>query len=242
MLVRLDALPAVLTDDALVVVALLGVLMPAVAATVVTRHQAGWGGVRSLYRRLGRWRFGRWWWAALALQPVVLVATAAAYNFFVDGDGLGVEAAVRPGSVVVSLIFLIVAASGEEVGWRGLALPVMQQRYGASRASLLLGLVVATWHVPYWVLQGVVEDYGWAYIVIDYVFVVALTFQLTWLFNHAGGSVLAAVAFHVSFNLVNVTLIQVTGVVGAFVLLTVIEIGVAIAVFRTRLFPSVHAR
>ena len=37
-----------------------------------------------------------------------------------------------------------------------------------------------------------------------------LTFQLTWLVNHAHGSVLVAVAFHVVFNTVNVALLPVT--------------------------------
>lgn len=75
----------------------------------------------------------------------------------------------------------MLASTGEEVGWRGLALPALQAGVGPVRASVIPGLVTATWHVPYWVLQGILDDYGPWYLAIDYVFVLALTFQLPWL-------------------------------------------------------------
>jgi CAAX protease family protein len=235
MLIRVGVIPTAMTDDALVALALPGVLMPAVAATWLTGRELGWAGVRRLYGRLGRWRIGRWWWVALLLQPLVLVVTAVLYNQMSDGDRVEVESGLTAVSVMLSLTFLVLASCGEELGWRGHALPRLLARHGASRASGVLGLATATWHLPYWVLQGVLADYGWPYLVLDYGFVLALTFQLTWLFNRAGGSVLAAVGFHVSFNLVNVTLLPVTGIGAAFALLTIIEVGVAVAVSLRKL-------
>ncbi len=205
MLIRLGVMASGIADDSLVALALPGVLMPAVAAALLTWRREGGAGVRQLVGRLGRWRFGRWWWAALALQPLVLVVAAALHNQFVTGGTVSVTPGLTVASVMTSLVFLVVASCGEELGWRGLALPHLQEQRGPVRASVALGLAVATWHLPYWILQGVLTDYGWGYLAVDYVFVLALTFQLTWLFNGAGGSVLAAVAFHVSFNLVNVT-------------------------------------
>lgn len=130
----------------------------------------------------------------------------------------------------------MLASTGEEVGWRGLALPALQAGVGPVRASVILGLVTATWHVPYWVLQGILDDDGPWYLAIDYVFVLALTFQLTWLVNHTGGSVLVAVAFHVVFNLVNVTILPVTASMGAFALLTAVECVIAVSLLG-RLAP-----
>jgi hypothetical protein len=92
-----------------------------------------------------------------------------------------------------------------------------------------LALVTATWHLPYWAILGVPGEYGTWYLAINYVFIMALTFQLTWLVNNTGGSVLGAVAFHVAFNVVNVAILPVTASTGAFALLTAVECAVSLA-------------
>jgi membrane protease YdiL (CAAX protease family) len=125
-------------------------------------------------------------------------------------------------------VFLLIAATGEELGWRGVALPALLRRRGPLPMSLLLGVLVAAWHVPYWVLQGVLQQFGPVYLLLDLAFVVALTYQLTWLFLRSGGSVLAAVAFHVSFNLVNVAVLPITDGTLPFAVLTVVECGLAL--------------
>jgi uncharacterized protein len=170
------------------------------------------------------------------MQPVVLVATAAVHNALRSDDPVGIAPGLTAGSLLSLSVFLVVASTGEEVGWRGLALPALQARHSAVTSSLVLAFVTATWHVPYWILQGVLDDYTIWYLAIDYVFIVALTFQLTWLVNHAAGSVLVAVAFHFAFNLVNVAVLPVTAGTGAFALLTAVECALAVALLG-RLTP-----
>jgi uncharacterized protein len=236
MLIRLGVLPPVIPLSALTAVALPGVLMPSVAASLLTFHHEGRPGVARLCARLRIWRVGRWWVAVLLVQPVVLVVTAAAYNALRGDDPVHVAPGLTAGSLLGVGVFLVVASTGEEVGWRGLALPALQARHSAVTSSLVLAFVTATWHVPYWILQGVLDDYTIWYLAIDYVFIVALTFQLTWLVNHAAGSVLVAVAFHFAFNLVNVAVLPVTASTGAFALLTAVECALAVALLG-RLTP-----
>ena len=236
LLIHLGLLPPVVPLGSLTAVALLGVLVPAAAASVLTTRAGGRGALRDLWGRLLRWRVGRWWLPVLVLQPMVLATTAALWNLAGGADPVRPAAALGIGSLGTQVVFLVIAATGEEVGWRGLALPALQQRGGAVRASVVLGLVTATWHLPYWLLQGVLEDFGWWYLAVDYVFVLALTVQLTWLVNRTGGSVLVAVVFHVVFNAVNVALLPVTASGGAFALLTGIEVVIALVLLR-RLEP-----
>ncbi len=231
LLVHLGVLSPVVPDGSLVALALPGVLVPAVAASALAARAGGRGGLRALWGLLLVWRVGRWWAAALLLQPLLLVTTAVLFAA-AGGEPVSPVAGLGLGSLATQVVFLLLAATGEEVGWRGLALPALQERVGAVRASVVLGVVTATWHLPYWLLQGVLDDFGWGYLAIDYVFVVALTFQLTWLVNHSRGSVLVAVAFHVVFNTVNVAVLPVTTSVAAFALLTAIEVVLAAVVVR----------
>jgi membrane protease YdiL (CAAX protease family) len=229
MLVRLDVLPRLVSLAALTPLGLLGVLMPAVAATLLTARYAGRAGLRTLYLRLRLWRVGRWWLPALLIQPCVLILAAVVSNGVGGGEQVRVAPGLSGASLLSSVVFLVVAATGEELGWRGLALPALQARSGAAAASVVLALVTATWHLPYWILQGTLAEYGAGYLTLNYLFFVALTFQLTWLFNHTGGSVALAVAFHVSFNTVNVAVLPVTGTTGAFALLTAAECAISLA-------------
>lgn len=206
------------------------------AATALTGRASGRAGVRALWRRLLIRPRGRWWLAVLALQPLLVATTTLLAR---PVDPVGLEPGLAASTLVGTTVFLVLASTGEEVGWRGLALPALQSRHGAVRASIVLGLVTATWHLPYWVLQGVLEDKDAAYLALDYVFILALSFQLTWVVNRTGGSVLSAVGFHVSFNVMNVAVLPVTEGTAAFAVLTLLELLVSALVVR-HLTPSVR--
>ena len=46
------------------------------------------------------------------------------------------------------LVVPVFAPIGEEPGWRGFALPRLQRRHSPLVATLMLGVVVAAWHLP----------------------------------------------------------------------------------------------
>ncbi|MBN9687452.1 MULTISPECIES: CPBP family intramembrane glutamic endopeptidase [unclassified Corallococcus] len=94
---------------------------------------------------------------------------------------------------------------GEEPGWRGFALPRLQARYGPFRATLLLGLSWALWHLPLFLVPRWGGSPLWVYtlLVTGLAFIMSLGFEL------AGGSVLVAMVLHAMFN-------ASSGVLGAF--------------------------
>lgn len=232
MLVRLGVLGLEVPQATLTALALPGVLMPALSGLVLAWRSGGGTEVRRVLRGLLVWRAGWLWAVVLLAQPVLLLATAWLYN------RLGLSASVTPVEnlaavpFLMNLVFIVIASAGEEIGWRGVALPSLQARYSSVRSSWILGLLGATWHLPYWILLGTLADYGPGYFLVNYVFVVALTFQLTWIFNRSHSSLLLVVAFHFAFNAVNVSILPVTGSVGAFLLLTAFEVVVALGVAR----------
>ncbi|QBD75495.1 CPBP family intramembrane metalloprotease [Ktedonosporobacter rubrisoli] len=89
----------------------------------------------------------------------------------------------------------------EEAGWRGFALPRLQQRYGPLRASLILGLLWGLWHLPIH-LGDFQEGLGPGLLSFGFfvIAVVGLACIFTWLFNRVNGSLLIMILAHASFN------------------------------------------
>lgn len=104
------------------------------------------------------------------------------------------------GFVAVWLI-VILLTFGEETGWRGFALPLLQRRYGALAAALLMTPIWALWHLPFFFTVATYRNFplpGY----VGFVFGLACgSIVLTWLYNGTGGSVLACAIWHGLYNL-----------------------------------------
>jgi membrane protease YdiL (CAAX protease family) len=177
---------------------LLGGLGPMLAAIGVAAQRSGRAGVRALLGQLLRWRVGPVWYAVAllawpAVDVVLVLLNVAAGGALPTAPPASLWLAV-PGLFVRTVLF----GGGlyEEIGWRGFALPRLQERYGALAASLGLGLVWALWHLPLWFVPGQ-EMPPFALFVPN---VVALSVVLAWLYNATGGSLLIVALAHTANN------------------------------------------
>jgi len=91
---------------------------------------------------------------------------------------------------------LIAGPLGEEPGWRGFALPRMQSRWGATRASIILGVLWAGWHLPLFLVHGWTTAPVWVFFFI----VTGLSVIMTFGFNLSRGSVIVAILLHDTHN------------------------------------------
>jgi membrane protease YdiL (CAAX protease family) len=199
---------------------LFGVLAPAAVALLLTARAGGRAALGAFWARLMPDRVGQGWWlAAGAVYPALLGAAALTYNRLGGDPPVVLLRPASPGAAVLNVALLALAVLGEELGWRGLALPALLRRYRPLPASLLLGLLWATWHLPFWALQASFSRYGPGLLVLNYLFVLPFTVYLTWLYTCSRGSLLLPVACHLAVNLVNVALLPVTPVPGAYGLL-----------------------
>ena len=213
-------LPLDLSAGVVSVIRLFGTLGPALAATIVALLQGGRSAEGALWRQLGRWRVSwRWYVAAGLVFPTLLFVMAGAYRLLPAAGPLPFQA-VSAGSLVTVGLILVVSVLGEEVGWRGFALPRLQERWTALKASLLLGAIWTVWHLPFWVVLGELEQFGPAYWLLSWAFITAGAIYLTWLMNNTGNSLLVAVLFHWSLNIVSVGYLPLTTVVPAYILFT----------------------
>ena len=93
-----------------------------------------------------------------------------------------------------------VTSCGEETGWRGFALPRLQQRHSALNATLRLTIGWAVWHLPAFFYLPSYAAIGLAAIPGFFIGIGAGAIVLTWLYNSSGGRMLPAILWHASFN------------------------------------------
>ncbi len=208
----------------------LGTLGPALAASIVARIADGRGGAKALWGQLGRWRVKWTWYAAALLVFPALLGVAALVYRLLPGAGPLPTVEVTVSSLLVTVLVLAIAVIGEEVGWRGFALPRLQRTTTALGASLLLGAVWTAWHLPFWLVLGELETFGWTYWVLSWLWITAGSVYLTWLMNNTGNSLPMALLFHGGYNLLSVGFLPLSGVVPAYRVLVVLGWAVAIAV------------
>jgi membrane protease YdiL (CAAX protease family) len=100
--------------------------------------------------------------------------------------------------VNLPLILLLGGPMGEEFGWRGYALPLLQDRFGWRAASLGLGLVWGLWHLPLFFIDGTSQAH--IPLALFLLSVVAMSVLFSWLVNRTAGSVVAALVLHTAIN------------------------------------------
>jgi CAAX protease family protein len=176
---------------------LLGVFAPSLAALALTAQNEGAAAVRTLVGRIFQWRVGaRWYLFAVSYMAAIKLAAAFAHRMTAGSwPHFGQE---RPLVILVAILISTPVQSGEEIGWRGYALPRLAQRMGFARASVVLGLIWACWHLPQFFLPGA-DTYGQAF-PIWALEVIALSVAIAWLYTHTNGSLLLAMLMHAAIN------------------------------------------
>ena len=164
---------------------------PLAAALMVIGLAEGRAGFRAWGRRLIRWRVGWVWYAVALLLPPLMALVTGFANMALGAPAPGLAQVTWSGLLAVFAVRLVNPLDGplgEEPGFRGYALPLLQARWAPLRSAALLGVVVAFWHVPL-VVFGQLSLIG-----LPTTF--AITFLYVWLFNRTGGSVLLTYLFH----------------------------------------------
>ena len=180
---------------------------PTFAALIVTASTTGKDGLKELWGRIVKWRMG-WGYAVFTVfSPIAFFVFATITARFIKGEWLDVRLLGQANylpylGVWVLPLWLITFGFGEEIGWRGFALPRLQKTMSIQRATLTLAPVWVIWHTPAFFYLDTIESLGGLIIIPG--FVIGVLFGavlLTWLYNGTGGSVLAAAVWHALFDL-----------------------------------------
>ena len=172
--------------------------MPGLAALFVTGMIEGRSGMRALLRTLFIWRVGVQWYVVALFGFLVVWFGTQALNPLFGGTGIHLPPlSMALVAAFIAELVLRMLLSSEQLAWSGFALPRLQARQSALVASLVLGVIWATWHLPLFFVPGSQANAGFGIFLVG---IVCTRIMLTWVFNNTGGSVLLCGLLHQSIN------------------------------------------
>lgn len=141
------------------------------------------------------------------LAPFVLAILAIVINYSVNKSEINFVELITckefpEFNIAIFFIYnLVFFGFGEEVGWRGFALPKLQEKFNALTSSIILTVFWAIWHWPLFFYRP-------GYISMDFAGVLGWVFSLltgsvllTWLFNSSRASILICAVFHSTIDI-----------------------------------------
>lgn len=145
---------------------------------------------------------------AIALfSPFILVFIAIVISYFINQTPINLSSLLTTNefpqfNLLTFFIYnLVFFGFGEEVGWRGFALPRLQNKMNALTASIILTLFWALWHLPLffyrpgYTTMGAAGIFGWVFSLLTG------SILLTWLYNSSRASILICAVFHSTIDI-----------------------------------------
>jgi uncharacterized protein len=175
------------------------IFSPTISGLVISWIIGGKAEIKRLLMGFTRWKVHIGWYLAAAfllLGPMVIALVYGLLGNPIPG--------LRPGETFSTLMGAVLfnffsGPLAEEAGWRGFALPRLQEKYNALVASLILGVIWTCWHIPFFFTTGATQMS--IPFPIYLMLVATVTFYLTWLYNNTKGSLVITVLAHFTYNL-----------------------------------------
>jgi uncharacterized protein len=178
---------------------------PSIAGMIVAARSPDTGAFRRLLKSMLAWRVpARWYVVALLTPPL-----ATALSLLLADSGMSTLGRFSLSAVLITILATYALAMpfgplGEELGWRGTALPLLLQHVSAWKASLIVGVLWTFWHVPQmlWLPGASIPSFmpvNPASILLYLVQISSISALLTLIFVRTS-SLLLAIIGHMAFN------------------------------------------
>lgn len=170
------------------------------AAIITATITGGTRSVKELFSQIGHWRISPKWYVLALLLPVGVVGTAHLLNLLLGGEAS--LPWVDLAALIAGLAAIIAGGLGEELGWRGFAQPRLQRRFSIFWASIVIGVIWATWHSWPLLASGGFEGAWLADTALTYLRLISTAIIYGWLYSVSGGSLLLVIIAHMAHNIV----------------------------------------
>ena len=147
------------------------------------------------------------YFAVALFSPFILAVIAVVMSYYIDKIPIDLSGLLRAKefpqfNLLIFFIYnLVFFGFGEEVGWRGFALPRLQNKFNALTASLTLTVFWALWHIPLFFYRPDYISMGFAGIMSWVFSLLTGSILLTWLYNSSKASILICAVFHSTIDI-----------------------------------------
>ena len=185
----------------ILILEIIGNFGPLVGAVSLTFINEGKEGIKQLWKRFWNFHIKKKWVIVIFLLFPIMSGIAFLTAIFTEGLILELIWLSQPWLLILWFFMLFTFAGGlaEEFGWRGYAIDRLQAKYNALYSSILLGVIWAFWHLPFWFVSG--SSHQKSSFLWFLVFVIFLSILYTWIYNNTEGNLLASTIFHAMSNL-----------------------------------------
>ncbi len=136
---------------------------------------------------------------SFGLQALVLVAVILSFSI-INNQPLNTSTFITISNILpVFILVLTSGALGEELGWRGYALNILQRKYVPLIAGLVVGLIWGLWHFPLMILSGY-SGLELVYYMIAFMLAIISTSVIITFFYNRSKNIIVAMWIHFWFN------------------------------------------
>jgi len=175
----------------------LGAISPGPVAILITAMTQGGEGVRLLINKIS-FKSTAAMWYVFALTFIAVIKLLAALVYFLLYDSWPQFGTTPWYAMLVALPISTLTQAGEEIGWRGYALPLMSKRFGLALSSVILGIIWAAWHLPLFYFEAA-DTYNPSF-PLYLLQVTGLSVIMAWLLWKVNGNLLPLMVFHAAIN------------------------------------------
>lgn len=136
-----------------------GVWAPTISAFILTWLADGKEGLQNFMKKIVHWRVGIQWYLVVlfGVAGIACLAIGIGNMFGISSPEISLPYGLPRASLIgfLPIFFLsnlfIGGPIAEDIGWRGYIFSKLRERMNAAQASLLVGIVWAVWHLPYFI-------------------------------------------------------------------------------------------
>jgi membrane protease YdiL (CAAX protease family) len=178
---------------------------PGLTAVLLAALAGGRPAVGDLLRPLRIWRVSLGWYLFVLAYPATIQFVGRGIDILLGRATeltsplvatFGERYAIM---VPVVILFAFPGVFAEELGWRGFALPRLQERHNALLSSVVLGTFWGLWHIPLFVYF----DNALPTLIVEVLTFVPATVLYTWVYNNTRGSLFLISLLHLAEQLTN---------------------------------------